>query len=144
MKEIISISSDQTRQMGISLAKTLTKGAVICLFGNLGTGKTMFTQGFASYFGIKKIISPTFILHRSYEIMGKKNIQILHHLDLYRLIKTEETSALGIPELINDQSIVVIEWAEKIKDILPKKRTEIYFEHLEGDRRKIRIHEYAD
>lgn len=106
---------------------------VIALFGELGSGKTTFTQGFARGLGIKgKIISPTFIIMRRH-----KNF---YHFDAYRLKNEKDILALGWKEIINNPgNIVLIEWAEKIKKILPRKCVKIYFEHVDKNKRKIII-----
>ena len=103
----------------------------------MGAGKTTFIQGLAESLGVKKIISPTFILMRKYE--GAKP---LYHLDVYRLEKNveEEVRNLGVEDFWGkDKNIVVIEWAEKIKDMLPSNTTWITFENLGEDVRKVII-----
>ena len=132
MRQFITSSEDETKAFAKNLSKTL-KG-VIALTGDLGSGKTTFVQGFAQGLGIKeKIISPTFILIRQHKIPNSK--KILFHIDLYRL---EDFTQLGLEEIINDpNNIVLIEWAEKIKKLLPKKTTYIKFQILENYKRKI-------
>jgi len=109
---------------------------VIALTGNLGSGKTTFVQGFAKGLGIKqRIISPTFILMRKY---GEN----FYHVDLYRLEGNIESEVrnLGIEDIWKDpKNIVVIEWAEKIKKMIPKSAQWIKFENLGKDERKITI-----
>ncbi len=111
-------------------------GAIFALSGNLGAGKTTFIQGLAKGLGIKvKIISPTFILMRKY---GNN----FYHLDLYRLEGDveREVKNLGTEEIWEDgKNVVVIEWAEKIKDMLPKDTKWIVFENLGEDKRRIAI-----
>ena len=109
---------------------------VIALTGNLGSGKTTFVQGFAKGLGLKaRIISPTFILMRKY---GEN----FYHVDLYRLEGNIESEVrnLGIEDIWKDpKNIVVIEWAEKIKKMIPKSAQWIKFENLGKDERKITI-----
>lgn len=119
-----------------ALAKKLARkrhGNIIALTGELGAGKTVFAQGFAKGLGVtEKIISPTFILIRQYPISKKT----LYHVDLYRV---ENFQGLGLKEIFeNPNNIVLIEWAEKIKD-LPKNTKKITIEKLEGDKRLITI-----
>ncbi len=137
MKKILSKNDKETKKIGRDFAATLNNNnRILCLYGNLGSGKTTFTQGLAEYFGIKRIISPTFILVRSYKINAK--FQTLHHIDLYRLDKIGEIINLGFEEIINDKNnLVVIEWAEKASDILPKKRINIRFKWLSVNEREI-------
>jgi tRNA threonylcarbamoyladenosine biosynthesis protein TsaE len=136
-KTRITTSFEETQRLGIDFAKELTGGAVIALHGNLGSGKTTFVQGFAKGLGIEKnIISPTFIIMRTY-IAGDKNF---YHVDLYRIESDKDVEGLGLLELIRDpQNIVVIEWPDKIEHLLPENRVDIYFEYLGDDKRKITI-----
>lgn len=138
MREIISRSAQETKETARGIAKSLHIGQVFCLFGELGSGKTTFTQGLGQYFGLKRIISPTFILHRSYRLKKRGKIKFLHHIDLYRLQNSEEISVLGLSDFIErEDSVTIIEWPEKITGLLPKKRREIYFEYLTDQERKI-------
>lgn len=127
--QYITNSAKETRDLAKKLAKNLN--GVIALTGELGAGKTTFTQGFAEGLGIKdKIISPTFVLIRQH---GKN----FYHIDLYRL---ENFKDLGLEEIISDpNNIVLIEWAEKIKKILPKSTTFINFTTLDKNKREITI-----
>ena len=114
--------------------------AVLGFVGDLGGGKTSFTQGLAKNLGIKKdILSPTFILMQSYGIKKSslpwKNF---YHLDAYRVKSSKEILKLGFEEIIkNNQNIVVVEWADIIKDIMPKNTLWIEFEWLDENERKI-------
>lgn len=144
----VTNSAEETKKLGEELAKSLKGGDLVALFGDLGGGKTTFVQGLALGFGIKRrIISPTFIIIRTYNIESKTTDQkpkTFYHLDLYRTGMIEDIKSLGIDEIIgNDNNIVVIEWAEKLKDLLPKKRTDIFFEYLEENKRKIKIIKYG-
>lgn len=127
MKKLITSSSEETKQFAANLAKKFNRG-ILALSGELGSGKTTFAQGFARGLGIKeKIISPTFIIIRQYPTN-------FYHIDLYRVENFQE---LGLEEILaNPNNIVLIEWAEKIKD-LPKNTKKITIEKLEGDKRLI-------
>lgn len=139
--------SKETQKLGCSFAKVLEKGDTICLYGNLGSGKTTFVQGLAEGLGVKqKIISPTFIIVRCYKLKTQKskrktatqNLKLFYHIDLYRIDDEKNIKGLGIEEIINDpQNIVVIEWAEKLKSLMSKKRIDIKFFYESRDRRKI-------
>lgn len=137
---MISHSPHQTQSIAEKFAAKLNSGAVLALTGNLGSGKTHFTKGLAKYFKIKKnITSPTFVLMKVYPIFkvyperspeysgrvegsrNKNKIKHLIHVDCYRLDNPEELLAIGLGEYLSDPTcFVVIEWAEKIKKILPK------------------------
>lgn len=132
----ISESMEETRKIAKDLAKRflrlrLKKALIIGLIGELGSGKTVFAQGFARGLGIReKIVSPTFILMRKH---GN-----FYHVDAYRIKKPKEIIDLGWKELINNpQNIILIEWAEKIKKILPRGCIKIKFEHVNRNKRKI-------
>lgn len=137
MKQIITHFEKETKDFARNFAKKI-KGGIIILTGELGAGKTTFVQGFAKGLGIKdKIISPTFVLIRQHKIKNKKN---LYHIDLYRLEAIKELQSIGLKEICsNPNNIVLIEWGEKAKDILPKNTIWIKFENLEGNKRRITV-----
>ncbi|OGE37406.1 tRNA (adenosine(37)-N6)-threonylcarbamoyltransferase complex ATPase subunit type 1 TsaE [Candidatus Daviesbacteria bacterium RIFCSPLOWO2_01_FULL_39_12] len=138
MGQFITRSDKETRQLAKKLAKE-RRYKVVGLVGELGAGKTTFVQGFAQGLGIKeKIISPTFVLIRQHKIPKSK--KTLFHIDLYRLEMEREFEDLGLKEILqNPEAVVVIEWAEKIKSILPKIAALIYFKKLDDHQRKITI-----
>lgn len=139
--ELITKSASETQEAAVQFADSLTEKAdsaiVIALTGDLGAGKTTFMQGFAKAVGVQdRIISPTFVLMRRYPIASG----ILYHLDMYRLENDDkgEVENLGLPEIWSTPgNIVVIEWAEKIKDLLPEHTKWVTFEHTDEDYRKI-------
>ena len=137
--EVITKSARGTQKLGERLSADLKSGSILVLYGELGSGKTTFIQGLARGLGIKKrIISPTFIFIRPYTLTPKPCT--LYHVDLYRIKKETEAHGLGLEELFADKSaIVVIEWADRIKEILPRERIDIYFNYLDENRRKIVI-----
>ena len=144
--EIITKSPEETKKVGRRLASALIGGEIICLSGDLGAGKTTFVQGLALGLGIKsRLISPTFILVRKYHLQPKnKNLtpNTLFHVDLYRLEERvdKEVINLGITDVWGKkENIVVIEWAEKIKEIILDKAKWVFFENLGADERKIKI-----
>lgn len=124
MKKIITNSETETFALGKKIAKTLKGSEVIGLIGDLGTGKTIFTKGLAAGLGIKQNInSPTFVLMRVYKIRSQKSeVKNFVHIDAYRLKSTQDLIAIGGQEYFNrPNTITVIEWADKIKKVLPKK-----------------------
>ncbi len=138
MKIIITNSLEETQKFAEDFAKKF-KGSVIALNGELGSGKTSFTQGFAKGLGIKdKVISPTFVLIRQHEIPKTK--VTLFHIDLYRLESETDFKQLGINELItNTKNVVLIEWANKASLLLPEDTTYISFETVGENKRKITV-----
>ncbi|MBU1110215.1 tRNA (adenosine(37)-N6)-threonylcarbamoyltransferase complex ATPase subunit type 1 TsaE [Patescibacteria group bacterium] len=132
-------SPSETFEYAEKFAQKLDGGAVLALTGELGSGKTLFTQGLAKGLGIKnQLISPTYILMRHY--IGEKFN--LYHVDLYRLESTTEMESLGLDEIwLELDNIVVIEWAEKMKSLLPKETMFLNFEYLSEASRKITVGE---
>lgn len=122
MKKIITNSEQETFDLAKKMAKDFCGGEVIGLIGDLGAGKTIFTKGIADGLGLKENInSPTFVVMKVYDIKNKK-IKKLVHIDAYRLESPEESKIIGIDEYLNrDDVVIIIEWADKIKKILPNK-----------------------
>lgn len=106
--------------------------------GDLGAGKTTFTQGFAQGLGITdKIISPTYVLIRQHQLPDSD--RTLYHIDLYRLEKVDPNE-LGLTDLFQQPNdIILIEWAEKLDDKLPKGTTIIKFKHTSDNAREISL-----
>lgn len=139
MKKYLTNNSQETFELGRELARALNPGNTILLFGDLGAGKTTFTQGIAKGLGVSdRILSPTFVLIRTHAIKGK--ISKLNHIDLYRIEKPAEVQSLGLGEIIEEKdSISVIEWAERLMNYKQKLGYSVRFKHLEGDKREIQI-----
>ena len=127
--------------MAQEFAKTLHGGEVICLYGDLGHGKTTFTQGLAKGLGVTRIVnSPTFIIMRSYKLPNEKT---LYHVDLYRLEHEQEMIDIGLSDLMhNPDTIVVIEWPEKLGKLLPSRRIDVKFVYQNEEKRQIEIIRY--
>lgn len=133
--------------MGERIGRKLQGGEILALSGDLGSGKTTFVQGLAKGLGIKgRVVSPTFIIMRQYTIPTSKIQHLtssLYHIDLYRLDTNleNEIANLGLADMWGKKdNVVVIEWAEKIKELLPKNTLWISFELLSENQRKITIH----
>lgn len=115
MKKIKTFSQNETIEVGKTLGRLLKKGDIVCITGDLGTGKTVITKGIAQSLGIKEYItSPTFTIVNEYD----QKIP-LYHFDVYRIADSEEMFEIGFEEYLYGEGIVVIEWADIIKDILP-------------------------
>jgi len=124
MKKYLTKSEKQTIALGKKITNNLKGGEILALTGDLGAGKTTLIKGIAKGLGIEKIItSPTFVLMKIYTIKPKKSkIKILVHIDCYRITSAQEIDDIGALEYFNDaNTVVVVEWADKIKKILPKK-----------------------
>jgi len=135
---MLSNSVSITLKLGKVIAKGLKKGDIICLFGNLGAGKTVLAKGIAMGLGIDKdkIISPTFVLIR--EQTGKNNI-CFYHFDFYRLNSPSDISILGYEEYFYGEGITVIEWPDRLKYLLPKEFLKIDLKVKERNKRSILI-----
>lgn len=142
MQTIQTYNFEETRKVGEEFVRSLQGGDVICLRGDLGAGKTTFMQGLAKGLGIThRIISPTFIILRTYNLPQKKNgIAHLYHMDLYRTESQDDLEGLGISEIFKEKDVLVaIEWSEKLGAFLPAKRWELDFEWISEQQRKIEI-----
>lgn len=145
MKTFFTNSPEETRQLAGKLSKRLTKDAtqdkplIIALEGELGSGKTVFVQGFAQALAVRqKVLSPTFVFHRIHKIPHSK--KLLHHIDLYRLEKVNSLQELGLGELFSDpQSIILIEWPEKLGKLLPQNAVKIGITAISENERKITL-----
>ncbi len=114
---IISHSEDQTRRYGAKLGMLLSKGDVICLSGDMGAGKTVFTSGIGVGWGsLYPVTSPTFVL--VHEHKREKDRQRLYHLDCYRLENPGDVTSIGFDDLL-DSGTLIIEWPERIETALP-------------------------
>lgn len=124
-----SHSEDETKNFAFNLASKLNVGDIIVLSGDLGSGKTKFTEGFLKYFNLEnEISSPTFTIVNEYK---NKDINI-YHFDVYRLEDSEEFYAIGGEEYFNS-GICIIEWGELIEDVLPNDYIHISFERDSSD-----------
>lgn len=135
-KEFITNNHKETQKLGELLAMELRGGEVLCLDGELGAGKTTFTQGLLKGLGAKgPYTSPTFLIMKHYEIKSKdRNI---YHIDAYR-VGAQDLLNLGWEEIIADpKNIIIVEWSERIKKILPEQAVMIKFEWLDEKQRKI-------
>jgi len=120
---------DATRDLGAALAALAQPGDIVLLSGDLGTGKTALTQGFATGLGItEQVVSPTFTIARDYD--GRLR---LHHLDVYRLDHLQEAIDLGLAELTDDGGVTLIEWGEVVIPTLPPDYLEVRLSYGDGD-----------
>lgn len=120
-----SKSPEDTFQIGMRLGQLAKAGEVYTLTGDLGVGKTVFTQGFAKGLGIEEPVnSPTFTILQIYE--GDR--LPLYHFDVYRIGSVEEMDETGFEEYMTGEGVSLIEWADLIREILPGERTRIRIE----------------
>ena len=125
-----SRSIDDTRSLAENLESEKFPGMVICLNGELGSGKTVFVKGFANSLGINETItSPTFSLIKEYN----SGEMPLYHMDVYRIEESDGT--IGFNDYFNSDAISIIEWADMIKDELPNERLDIEFKAIDENTR---------
>ncbi len=129
--KLVSHSPEETRSWAERLAVLLQPGDVISLEGDLGAGKTTFTQGLAKGLGIRGVVnSPTFTLIKEYQ-----GWMPLYHMDVYRM--EDEFEELGFDEYFYGEGVTVVEWASRIQSMLPTDLLDIYIKRLDGDQREI-------
>lgn len=133
---ILSKSTDQTLRLGERLARHLRKGDILCLEGELGSGKTTLIKGIAKGLKIvsQKVTSPTFVLMNAYE--GRLP---LYHFDLYRLEEIHEISSIGYEEFLYGHGVAVIEWAERLGALTPKEYLRVELKHKGENERSITL-----
>ena len=120
---------EETKAVASALARLAEPGDLLVLSGDLGAGKTTFTQGFARALGVTEpVTSPTFVLHRSYQ--GRLR---LHHLDVYRLGGPDEADDLDLPGLLEGDAVTLVEWGETIGAVLPVERLTVHLTLGAGD-----------
>lgn len=134
--KIVSFSPKQTRKFAKKIIEEYPD-KVICLFGDLGSGKTVFVQGIGEKFWIKNVKSPSYTILREYPLGKNKK---LYHYDFYRFEDENEILGINFDEHVNEKgSIVVIEWADRVRKYLPENRLEVYFKYMGENKREIRI-----
>ena len=136
--DFISSSDEQTVRLGVRLGELLIVGDVICLSGDLGSGKTAFAQGIGRGWGASRhVTSPTFTLVNEYQRLNDP--RKLYHIDCYRLKGEADTITTGIDDILMNGGVIMIEWPERISAILPEERLWIELRHISETRRGVRI-----
>lgn len=131
--EVITNGANETIRVAEEYAKTLKKGDVVLLRGEMGAGKTAFIKGVAKTLGITdEITSPTYAYMNDYD-------GILYHFDCYRLSSGEDAEALGLTDYFYGNGICVVEWSENISSVLPENAKIVTIEKLGDDKRKISL-----
>jgi tRNA threonylcarbamoyladenosine biosynthesis protein TsaE len=133
---VFTIRNEQeTALLAERIAKLIKPGAVLALDGDLGAGKTTFSQKFAKAIGVNDVVnSPTFTIIKEYEGASMP----FYHMDVYRL-SLEEAYDLGLDDYFYGSGVTIVEWARLIEELLPPERLEMYIAHEGGEERNIRI-----
>lgn len=122
---IESNSREETYEVGVQLGKKAVPGQVYCIYGDLGVGKTIISQGVAAGLGIKDVVnSPTFTIVKEYD----EGRLPLYHFDVYRIGDVDEMDEIGYNEMVYGDGVSLIEWANLIEEILPDDHTRIVIE----------------
>ena len=137
--EYKSSGEKDTYAFALNFAKKIEKGCVLGLIGDLGAGKTVFVQGLAKGLGVEQhITSPTFVIMKVYDMPEREKLKKLVHVDAYRITSADDLVAIGVDEYFKrEDTVVVIEWAEEIKKILPTKTRFITINIENGNNRLI-------
>ena len=126
----ITKSEKETQAFAFEYAKTLKKGDVVLLSGDLGAGKTAFVKGVCEYFGLGGVTSPTYAYLNIYG-------DFIYHYDFYRLSSAEDAELLGLTDYFGKDNICLIEWAENVIDAIPKTAKKVIIKKLNEDEREI-------
>ncbi|MCK5844251.1 MAG: tRNA (adenosine(37)-N6)-threonylcarbamoyltransferase complex ATPase subunit type 1 TsaE, partial [Victivallales bacterium] len=141
MTRFVSNSEEETAEFAAKIAANSHAGDVYALNGDLGAGKTVFSRGFARALGVDcPICSPTFTIVQEYEVRDNRvaNLERLYHLDVYRIPDANSALAFGVDEFIDDEAAIkLIEWPERVKEILPPTTITIEIKHLNENSREI-------
>ncbi|HOJ33115.1 MAG TPA: tRNA (adenosine(37)-N6)-threonylcarbamoyltransferase complex ATPase subunit type 1 TsaE [Candidatus Hydrogenedentes bacterium] len=136
----LSESERDTEALGYAVASLFSEGGVIALRGDLASGKTCFVRGMARKLAADySVCSPTFTLVNEYGKDPSGKVPRLIHVDLYRLVQVEELYDLPLEEIFDGTVVCAVEWAERAEAILPSGRLDVFFEHIIGEQRRVRM-----
>lgn len=133
---VISASEEQTKLLGEAFAKHLSTGDVVALYGTLGAGKTHFTKGICSFFGIPEAVvnSPTFTIVNEYDSKAGP----IYHFDAYRIEQINEFFEMGYEDYFFGDGLCIVEWPDRVEALLPEETIRLRFTHLGEDKREIK------
>jgi tRNA threonylcarbamoyladenosine biosynthesis protein TsaE len=132
---IVSKDEAQTEEVGAQIAKMLRSGSVICLYGPLGAGKTVFAKAVAGALGVRQTVSsPSFVFVHEY---GGDEVSV-YHIDLYRIDNEADLAELGLDEYLGGEGVCIIEWADRLGSELPDERIDVHIDFCD-DARTIEI-----
>lgn len=140
--DFTSTGIEQTHRLGIRLGELLEKGDMICLSGDLGSGKTALARGIARGWGTThRVTSPTFTLVNEYPRLGDNCV--LFHIDCYRLSSPADIVTAGLEDILDDGGAIMIEWPERILDLLPDDRLWVSLRYMTETRRGLRFQAFG-
>lgn len=136
--DFVSNSLEQTVRLGVRLGELLEPGDILCLSGDLGAGKTSLARGIGRGWGTAlRVTSPTFTIVNEYP--RPRDGRILYHLDCYRLDSLADVVTAGVEDILAAEGVLMIEWPERVLDILPEDRVWIVMSYVSDTRRKLHI-----
>ncbi len=136
--DFISSSTDQTVRLGVRLGELMQPGDMICLYGDLGAGKTAISRGIGRGWGTAlRVTSPTFTIMNEYPRL--KDGAVLYHVDCYRLNTDMDVTTVGLDDIFDGRGAVIIEWPDKIENWLSPDRLAIYISYLNETRRSMQF-----
>ncbi len=141
METVTTCSAEETKALAEKIARELKPGTTLCLQGDLGAGKTTFAQGVLEALGAERpFTSPTFVIMKEYALpKGANGIKRVYHVDAYR-VEEKDLQQLGFPEWGADpEGLVILEWPERVKNLLPKNAGRITFSWKSDTEREIMI-----
>ena len=132
----ITNSTEETKKVGYDLAKKLdgAEPRFIALRGEMGVGKTAFTSGFASYFSISTVKSPTYTVMNEY-----RGSATIYHFDMYRITDSDDLYSIGYDDYIETDAYSIVEWSENIEDFIPEDKVTVTIERVPDDENKRKI-----
>lgn len=139
----VTNSREETQRVAVELALTLRGGEFISLVGDLGTGKTTFTQGLVAALGsTARVKSPTFSVMNEYPVVGHPSITRVIHCDFYRLSTSSELGALEMDEYRRPDTVIIAEWPDMLPDVEWRPDVTVALEHAGGDNRRIVVESF--
>jgi tRNA threonylcarbamoyladenosine biosynthesis protein TsaE len=136
--DFVSNSLEQTVRLGVRMGELLEPGDILCLSGDLGAGKTSLARGIGRGWGTAlRVTSPTFTIVNEYP--RPRDGRILYHLDCYRLDSLADVVTAGVEDILAAEGVLMIEWPERVLDILPEDRVWIVMSYVSDTRRKLHI-----
>ena len=143
-EHLATYTAKETKALGAALAREFKPGTLVCFFGDLGAGKTTLIQGLLAECGAERpYVSPTFVLMKQYDLARPTptGIERIYHADAYRIESAEDFAKLGFAEWCTDpEGLVLLEWPERVSNLLPTERINITLTLGTGDTRDITIH----
>lgn len=136
--EFVSHSPEQTQRLGVRLGELIQPGDLFCLAGDLGSGKTTLAKGVARGWGsLDRVTSPTFVLISEYR---RADSSRLYHFDAFRLQDQSEAISLGLSDLLDDHHQMIIEWPDRVEELLPAQRLWVKLSWVDELRRDLQFH----